>query len=123
MLNLQSIGSPFQGFRRTRLRTGLATALTLLAFISPMRTAIALKIEDAPLQERLQIRPTMNDVARQINQQPKWRVLDASPTIENDRTLYRFKLLNQELGRVKVFIVDPDDPLFRNLHLGKAWPE
>lgn len=95
----------------------------LLALTIPLSTAIALNTEDTPLQQRLQIRPSMDDVARQINQQPKWRVLDASPTIENNKTLYRFKLLNQDLGRVKVFIIDPDDPLFRNLHLGKTWPE
>jgi len=108
---------------RAGLATMLATMLVLLAFASPLRTAVALNTENTPLQERLQIRPSMDDVARQINLQPKWRVLDASPTIENDKTFYRFKLLNQELGRVKVFIVDPDDPLFRNLHLGKSWPE
>jgi len=121
MLNLRSITSPFRAVRHAHFYTGLI--LALLITVSPMRTAVALKTENTPLQERLQIRPSMDDVARQINQQPKWRVLDASPTIENNKTLYRFKLLNQDLGRVKVFIVDPDDPLFRNLHLGKSWPE
>ncbi len=81
-------------------------------------TTLALKPDDSTLQERLQIRPSVDDIARQINQQPQWRVLEASPTIENEKTLYRFKLLNKERGSVKVFIVDPNDPLFKTLHLG-----
>ena len=82
-------------------------------------TAVALKPGNTSLQQQLQIRPSVDDIARQINQQPKWRVLEAAPTIEDKRTMYRFKLLDKEKGSVKVFIIDPTDPLFKNLHLGQ----
>jgi len=82
-------------------------------------SAWALKPGNTSLQERMQIHPSMDDIARQINQQPKWRVLEAASTIENDKILYRFKLLDRDRGSVKVFIIDPADPLFKNLHLGK----
>lgn len=82
-------------------------------------SAQALKPENTPLQAQLQIRPSVDDIARQINQQPQWRVLEAGPTVEDKKTLYRFKLLDRERGSVKVFIIDPTDPLFKNLHLGK----
>ena len=95
------------------------TGLSLILTLSLSTTASALQPDNTSLQQQLQIRPSVDDIARQINQQPKWRVLEAAPTIENKKTMYRFKLLNKERGSVKVFIIDPTDPLFKNLHLGK----
>lgn len=53
---------------------------------------------------------SVDEIARKIDQQPKWRVLAAEPTTENRKTLYRFKILEKEKGRVKVITIDPDNP-------------
>ncbi len=95
------------------------TGLSLILTLGLSTTASALQPDNTSLQQQLQIHPSVDEIARQINQQPKWRVLEAAPTIENKKTMYRFKLLNKERGSVKVFIIDPTDPLFKNLHLGK----
>lgn len=104
-----------QSIKIKGIYTGLALAFVLVL----STTAAALKPNNFPLQAQLQIRPSVDDIARQINQQPKWRVLEAGPTVEGKKNLYRFKLLDRERGSVKVFIIDPTDPLFKNLHLDK----
>lgn len=107
--------------KRSRGKTGrvACSGLSLMLILSLSTGAQALKPDNSPLSAQLQIRPSVDEIARQINQQPQWRVLEAGPTVENKKTLYRFKLLDKERGSVKVFIIDPTDPLFRNLHLGK----
>ena len=103
--------------RKTSRRACYGLGLMLMLGLST--TTQALKPGNSPYQDQLQIRPSVDEVARQINQQPKWRVLEAGPTVEDKKTMYRFKLLDRERGSVKVFIIDPTDPLFKNLHLSK----
>lgn len=107
-------GSEKTGKNSKAICSGLSLALVLCLSTA----AQALKADNTPLQDQLKIRPSVDDIARQINQQPKWRVLEAGPTVEGKKTVYRFKLLDKERGSVKVFIIDPADPLFKNLHLG-----
>ena len=52
----------------------------------------------------------LDDIARRISQQPQWRILSAEPLVQNEKTFYRFKVLNQNRGRVEVIIVDPMQP-------------
>ena len=107
--------------KRNRGKTGITacSGLSLILILSISTGAQALKPNNSSLQAQLQIRPSVNEIARQINQQSQWRVLEAGPTVEDKKILYRFKLLDKERGSVKVFIIDPTDPLFKNLHLGK----
>lgn len=104
---------------RGKTNKAACAGIGLIFMLGLSASAQALKPENTPLQAQLQIRPSVDDIARQINQQPQWRVLEAGPTVEDKKTLYRFKLLDRERGSVKVFIIDPTDPLFKNLHLGK----
>lgn len=59
---------------------------------------------------------SVDDIARQIRQQHKWRILVAEPTIANQKTLYRFKLLNKKRGRVSVVVIDPKQPNLQTLN-------
>ena len=77
--------------------------------------AWAIKPSDTPLEKRLQHSPSVDDIARKINQQRHWRILAAEPTVEDEKTLYRFKLLNKKRGRVQVIVIDPNEPNFKKL--------
>lgn len=79
----------------------------MLASISS--TSLALEPDNLPLKEKL--KPySVDDIARQINQQPQWRVLAAEPTVEDNKTFYRFKVLEKDKGRVQVIVIDPEQP-------------
>ena len=86
--------------------------MLLLAYLS--NNALALKPDDHPLQEKLRTH-SVDEIARQINQQPRWQVLAAEPTIEDNKTLYRFKLLEKDKGRVQVIVIDPYQPKLNQL--------
>ena len=86
--------------------------MLLLASLSA--PASALKPDDQSLQEKLQTH-SVDDIARQINQQPRWQVLAAEPTVEDNKTLCRFKLLEKDKGRVQVIVIDPDQPKLNQL--------
>lgn len=73
-------------------------------------TSLAQEPDVAPLHEESPPRASVDDIARQINRQPQWRILSAEPMVENQRTMYRFKVLNKNHGRVEVIIIDPDQP-------------
>ncbi len=81
--------------------------------------AAALKPEPNSTIEK-HLRPnqiqSVDDIARQIRQQHKWRILAAEPTIANEKTLYRFKLLNKQRGRVSVVVIDPKQPNLKTLN-------
>ena len=88
-------------------------SLLLLAGLS--NTSLALEPDEGSLQEKLRPHASVDEIARQINQQPQWRILAAEPTIENDKTFYRFKLLDKKRGRVQIIIIDPDEPELKQL--------
>jgi hypothetical protein len=88
-------------------------SLLLLAGLS--NTSLALELDEGSLQEKLRPHASVDEIARQINQQPQWRILAAEPTIENDKTFYRFKLLDKKRGRVQIIIIDPDEPELKQL--------
>ena len=88
-------------------------SVLLLAGLS--NTSLALEPDEGSLQEKLRPHASVDEIARQINQQPQWRILAAEPTIENDKTFYRFKLLDKKRGRVQIIIIDPDEPELRQL--------
>ena len=77
--------------------------------------SLALELDEGSLQEKLRPHASVDEIARQINQQPQWRILAAEPTIENDKTFYRFKLLDKKRGRVQIIIIDPDEPELKQL--------
>ncbi len=83
------------------LLTGLIACLSL--------QAIAIEPSTVSLDKRLQERPSVDEVARQISEKLQWRILSAEPTVEDEKTLYRFKLLDKKRGRVQVIIIDPDE--------------
>ncbi len=74
--------------------------------------------EEVSLEKRL--RPnqaqSVDDIARQIRQQHKWRILAAEPTVSDEKTFYRFKLLNKKRGRVTVVVIDPNEPNLKTLN-------
>ncbi len=85
----------------------------ILAAIAPNSWAI--KPTEAPLETRFHPRHSVDDIARQIRQQAQWQILAAEPTVEDEKTLYRFKLLNKKRGRVQVIVIDPNEPNFNKL--------
>ena len=76
--------------------------------------ALAIEPDQQPLNEKIRPNTSVDEIARQINQQPQWRILAAEPTVEDEKLLYRFKLLNKQRGRVEVITVDPDKPELLN---------
>ncbi len=95
---------------RFRHRPGLS--LLLLAGLATPLAAI--EPDQQPLEEKIRPNASVDDIARQINQQPQWRILAAEPTVEDEKLLYRFKLLNKQRGRVEVITIDPDEPELLN---------
>jgi hypothetical protein len=90
--------------------------ILMLLLMGLAKPSLALEPNQIPLQEKLlQPQVSVDDVARKINQQPQWRVLAAEPTVEDDKTMYKFKLLNKERGRVQVIMIDPDQPQLEQL--------
>lgn len=73
-----------------------------------LASAQAIEPSKVPLDERLHQRPSVDEVARQISEKLQWRILAAEPTVEDEKVLYRFKLLDKKRGRVQVIIIDPD---------------
>lgn len=85
------------------------SSIPLLLLASISSTSLALEPDNLPLKEKL--KPySVDDIARQINQQPQWRVLAAEPTVEDNKTFYRFKVLEKDKGRVQVIVIDPEQP-------------
>lgn len=84
------------------------SALVIVLAASPITPGWALETTDASLDQRLHQRPTVDEVARQISEKLNWRILAAEPTVEDEKVLYRFKLLDHKRGRVQVIIIDPD---------------
>jgi hypothetical protein len=70
----------------------------------------ALDPEGPPLQENLRPPASVDEIARKINQQPQWRILAAEPMVEDQKVMYRFKVLNEAHGRVEVIMIDPQKP-------------
>ena len=89
--------------------------LILFVILCAPLNANALKLSDSPLAHRLQQKVSVDDIARQINRRDEWRILSAEPMIDNEKTLYRFKLLNKRKGRVRVIIIDPNNPDLKKL--------
>ena len=92
----------------------MPSGLSILLLASLSNPLAALKADEQPLQEKLQPY-SVDDIARHINQQPRWQVLAAEPTIKDNKTLYRFKLLEKDKGRVQVIVIDPDQPKLNQL--------
>ena len=90
-------------------KAGLAGTF-LLSLTSLSGQCLALEPGTSPLQEKAPARASVDDIARQINQLPQWRILSAEPVVENQKTLYRFKVLNKNRGRVEVIVIDPEQP-------------
>lgn len=86
------------------------TTLSLLLLAGPMSSSLAIEPDQQALVEKIQPHASVDEIARQINQQPQWRILAAEPTVEDEKLLYRFKLLNKQRGRVEVITIDPDQP-------------
>lgn len=84
-------------------------ALLMILATSPLNTSWAIETTDASLDQRLHQRPTVDEVAQQISEKLNWRILAAEPTVENEKILYRFKLLDSKRGRVQIIIIDPDE--------------
>lgn len=78
-------------------------ALFLLAMAGLPGQSRALEPDRVP-------RPSVDDIARQISLQPQWRILSAEPMVEDQKTMYRFKVLNKSRGRVEVIVIDPAQP-------------
>jgi len=101
----------FRMLERTPPRTRLKIVGTVLLLgISLPGILHALEVDGVPLEEKLHPRASFDDIARKINQQPQWRILAAEPTIEDNKTMYRFKMLNKKHGRVEVIVIDPEQP-------------
>ena len=90
-------------------------AVILFSIVVIPPSANAIEPSKTPLDNRLQPQLSVDDIARQINQDQKWRILAAEPTVDNAKTLYRFKLLNKKHGRVKVIVIDPNEPKLNTL--------
>ena len=86
------------------------TGLVLLLMASLTGKSLALDPDGAPAQDELHSPTSVDEIARQINQQPQWRILAAEPVVEDRKIMYQFKLLNKERGRVEVIVIDPDKP-------------
>lgn len=97
-------------------KAGLA-GIFLLSIAGLSGKSLALEPDDTPLQEKLHPRASVDDIARQINEQPQWRILAAEPMVEDEKIMYRFKVLNKHHGRVEVIVIDPDQPELEQLNL------
>ena len=86
------------------------TRLLLLLSAGLSGQSQALDPDAAPLQENLRSQASIDEIARKINQQPQWRILAAEPMVEDQKVMYRFKVLNQNRGRVEVIVIDPEQP-------------
>jgi len=93
-----------------------AQAIVLLMLTSLAGQSLALEADGTPLQKTLRSPASVDEIARQINQQPQWRILAAEPMVEDQKIMYRFKLLNKERGRVEVIIVDPEKPELKQIN-------
>ena len=91
-------------------RTAGLAGVFLLSVSGLSGTSLALEPDGTSLEEKLHPQASVDDIARQINQQPQWRILAAEPMVEDQKTMYRFKVLNKNRGRVEVIIIDPDQP-------------
>lgn len=96
---------------QTALKTKCRSVGALLVILAacPINASLAIETADASLEQRLQQRPSVDEVARQISEKLNWRILAAEPTVEDEKVLYRFKLLDSKRGRVQVIIIDPDE--------------
>jgi len=102
----------------TQLSHKLAGLFGLLGLVVS-GSALALKPEEhISLEKRLRPSQThsVDDIARQIRQQHKWRILAAESTVSDDKIFYRFKLLNKQRGRVSVVVIDPNEPNLKTLN-------
>ncbi len=70
----------------------------------------ALEPDNTPLQKKLSSQASVDEIARKINQQPQWRILAAEPMVEDQKIMYRFKVLNESRGRVEIIMIDPEQP-------------
>ena len=104
----------FKIWGNTQYKRAYVPLIVFTSLCVPLN-ANAIKLVDAPLAHRLQQKASVDDVARQINQRRQWRILSAEPMVEDEKTLYRFKLLNKKRGRVRVIIIDPNNPDLKNL--------
>ena len=86
------------------------TRLLLLLSAGLSGQSQALDPDAAPLQENLRSQASIDEIAHKINQQPQWRILTAEPMVEDQKVMYRFKVLNQNRGRVEVIVIDPEQP-------------
>ena len=92
------------------------TGILLLPIAGLPGTSLAQEQDVPSLHEEPPPRASVDDIARQINQQPQWRILSAEPMVKNQKTMYRFKVLNKNHGRVEVIIIDPDHPEFEQFN-------
>ena len=86
------------------------TRLLLLLSAGLSGQSQALDPDATPLQENLRSQASIDEIARKINQQPQWRILAAEPMVEDQKVMYRFKVLNENRGRVEVIMIDPEQP-------------
>lgn len=96
-------------------RSNILPGITLLILVNLINPALAIEPDTAPLEDKLRPQASVDEIARQINQQTQWRILAAEPTVQDEKLLYRFKLLNKQRGRVEVIVIDPDDPEIQQL--------
>lgn len=104
---MSKISSPLNKVRLTNI-TSLMMAGLMMASLPG--ESLALKIDGEPLQDKLHPPASVDEIARQINQQPQWLILAAEPMVEDQKIMYRFKLLNKARGRVEVIVIDPEQP-------------
>lgn len=97
-----------------RSNSALPRYLRLCAWLALLSSSLCLSAQaiepsEIALDKRLQKRPSVDEVARQISAKLNWRILAAEPTVEDNKTFYRFKLLDKNRGRVQVIVIDPDE--------------
>lgn len=92
------------------------TYILLFSMIGLAGNSLALEADEVPLQDKLHPRTSVDEIARQIRQQPQWRILAAEPVVEDSKMMYRFKLLDKGRGRVKVIVIDPENPDLEQFH-------
>ncbi|MFT5259808.1 MAG: hypothetical protein ACI9J2_001912 [Saprospiraceae bacterium] len=101
-----------------RLTHKLVGLIGLFSFMLSGSASALKPTEEISLEKRLRATPahSVDDIARKIRQQHKWRILAAEPTVSDDKTFYRFKLLNKKRGRVSVVVIDPNEPNLNTLN-------
>lgn len=90
------------------------SGISLMLLAGLLNPALAIEPDRQPIAEKLRPQASVDEIARQINQQPQWRILAAEPTVQDEKLLYRFKLLNKQRGRVEIITVDPNNPELLN---------